>query len=144
MQRLSELDPGAGSQHRAGAWMKSPRRVERPGRAQDVLGVDGRRGHDPAADEGLAVRAPDDALDDASPVEKRNVEESVSTPAAPVGAALPAAGASRLIAISAAPAGPWNEVSAFERLVVYPLLEFFSAPTTKICAEWKGFCRIAE
>jgi putative NADH-flavin reductase len=40
-------------------------------------------------------------------------------------AALPAAAASRLIAISAAPAGPWNEVGAFERLVVYPLLEFF-------------------
>jgi putative NADH-flavin reductase len=40
-------------------------------------------------------------------------------------AALPAAGASRLIAISAAPAGPWNEVSTFERLVAYPLLGFF-------------------
>ncbi len=40
-------------------------------------------------------------------------------------AALSAAGASRLVAISAAPAGPWNEVSTFERLVIYPLLEFF-------------------
>jgi putative NADH-flavin reductase len=40
-------------------------------------------------------------------------------------AALPAAGVSRLVAISAAPAGPWNEVGAFERLIVYPLLEFF-------------------
>lgn len=40
-------------------------------------------------------------------------------------AALPAAGASRLVAISAAPAGPWNEVSAFERLIVYPLLGVF-------------------
>ncbi|MBV9160943.1 MAG: NAD(P)H-binding protein [Pseudonocardiales bacterium] len=39
-------------------------------------------------------------------------------------AALPAADASRLIAISAAPTGPWSEVSTFERLVVYPLLEF--------------------
>jgi putative NADH-flavin reductase len=40
-------------------------------------------------------------------------------------AALPATGASRLVAISAAPAGPWSEVGAFERLAVYPLLEFF-------------------
>jgi putative NADH-flavin reductase len=31
-------------------------------------------------------------------------------------AALPAAGASRLVAISAAPAGPWSEVGAFERV----------------------------
>lgn len=43
-------------------------------------------------------------------------------------AALPAAGISRLIAISAAPAGPWNEVSAFERRIFYPLLQrFFGA-----------------
>jgi putative NADH-flavin reductase len=40
-------------------------------------------------------------------------------------AALPAADASRLVAISAAPVGPWSEVGAFERLVTYPLLEFF-------------------
>jgi putative NADH-flavin reductase len=40
-------------------------------------------------------------------------------------AALPAAGASRLVAISAAPAGPRSEVGAFERLVAYPLLEVF-------------------
>jgi putative NADH-flavin reductase len=40
-------------------------------------------------------------------------------------AALPTAGVSRLIAISAAPAGPRSEVGALERLVTYPLLEFF-------------------
>lgn len=38
-------------------------------------------------------------------------------------ATLPGVGASRLVAISAAPAGPWNEVSMLERIVVYPLLE---------------------
>lgn len=40
-------------------------------------------------------------------------------------AALPAAGASRLVAISAAPAGPRSEAGTFERLVAYPLLEIF-------------------
>ncbi|MGH3720776.1 MAG: NAD(P)-dependent oxidoreductase [Pseudonocardiaceae bacterium] len=40
-------------------------------------------------------------------------------------AALTATGASRLVAITAAPVGPRGEASTFERLVAYPLLEFF-------------------
>lgn len=40
-------------------------------------------------------------------------------------AALPTAGTSRLVAISAAPAGPWSETGKFERLVIYPLLQSF-------------------
>lgn len=43
-------------------------------------------------------------------------------------AALPAAGVSRLVAISAAPAGPWSEAGAFERWIILPLLQrFFGA-----------------
>lgn len=40
-------------------------------------------------------------------------------------AALPTAGTSRLIVISSAPAGPWSETGAFERLILYPLLQSF-------------------
>lgn len=43
-------------------------------------------------------------------------------------AALACTGTSRLIAISAAPAGPWREASAFDRRITYPILQrFFGA-----------------
>jgi putative NADH-flavin reductase len=109
-------------------------------RGYDVIAVVRRPEALAVTDEHLSVRR-GDALDPDSIVRAiEGTETVISALGSPAGrtpttiysagisnivAALPAAGASRLVAISAAPAGPWSEVGAFERLVAYPILEFF-------------------
>jgi putative NADH-flavin reductase len=112
-------------------------------RGHDVVAVLRRPDALALTDEHLSIRQ-GDALDPDSVVQAIDGTETViSALGAPTGrtpttiysagisnivGALPTAGASRLVAISSAPAGPRSEVGAFERLVTYPLLEiFFSA-----------------
>jgi putative NADH-flavin reductase len=109
-------------------------------RGYDVVAVLRRPDALALTDEHLSIRQ-GDALDPDSVVQAIDGTETViSALGSPAGrtpttiysagisnivAALPAAGVSRLVAISAAPAGPWSEVGAFERLVAYPILELF-------------------
>lgn len=109
-------------------------------RGYDVVAVVRRPDAFALTDERLSVRQ-GDALDPDSIVRAIEGSETViSALGSPAGrtpttiysagisnivAALPVVGASRLVAISAAPAGPRGEAGAFDRLVVYPLLEIF-------------------
>jgi len=123
-------------------------------RGYDVVAVVRRPNAFALTDERLSVRQ-GDALDPDSIVRAiKGSETVISALGSPAGrtpttiysagisnivAALPAVGASRLVAISAAPAGPRSEVGTFVRLVAYPLLEIFFGASYDDMRRMEGF-----